>query len=422
MAYNKDTDYTALMQQAAAAGDYRAAALYEQQYNEKVTDMINSGNNPNGYTTSDRYTRYLRSTDSGTDTQLPSYEDAAGTVDNTKYTYNASDDAAYMQALQALQQAQSNAPTYAGTYDGALEAAYDKILNRESFKYDINADALYQQYKDGYINQGQMAMMDTMGQAAALTGGYGSSYGQSVGQQQYNAYLQQLNDVVPELYGMALDRYNAEGDTLAQQAALIGDLRDTEYSRYQDALDRHWQQVDYLQEQADDAYSRGYESWYNTLQMQDAAADDAYQRQLDAYQMQQNAEQIAYEREQDDYNKQQDSYDRLVEMIMSTGYEPNAYELSKAGMTQEQYAAWKAYYDMLNPTEPEVVYGGGGGNGAATTMNESYAAISSDVAALRNGGATDQEVVAYLFDETRKGTITAEQASELEKRYTSGVI
>ena len=43
-----------------------------------------------------------------------------------------------------------------------------------------------------------------MGQAAALTGGYGSTYGEQVGQQAYNAYLQNLNDIVPQLQQQAL--------------------------------------------------------------------------------------------------------------------------------------------------------------------------------------------------------------------------
>ena len=94
--------------------------------------------------------------------------------------------------------------------DEALEA----YMNREDFQYDMNADALYQQYKDRYMEMGRDAMEDTMGQAAALTGGYGSSYAQNVGQQAYNSYMQQLGDVVPELYQLAYDRYQDKGDQL----------------------------------------------------------------------------------------------------------------------------------------------------------------------------------------------------------------
>ena len=71
-----------------------------------------------------------------------------------------------------------------------LDAIMDSILNREKFTYDLNGDALYQQYKDKYIQQGKMAMGDAIGQASAMTGGYGNSYAQSVGQQMYQKELQ----------------------------------------------------------------------------------------------------------------------------------------------------------------------------------------------------------------------------------------
>lgn len=54
-------------------------------------------------------------------------------------------------------------------------------------------------------------MQDTMGQAAALTGGYGNSYAQGVGQQAYQGYLQQLNDNVPQLQAQALQTYQVGG-------------------------------------------------------------------------------------------------------------------------------------------------------------------------------------------------------------------
>lgn len=94
--------------------------------------------------------------------------------------------------------------------DEALQA----YLDREDFQYDVNADALYQQYKDRYTELGKAAMEDTMGQASALTGGYGSSYAQNVGQQAYHSYLKELNDVIPELYQLAYDRYQDRGDAL----------------------------------------------------------------------------------------------------------------------------------------------------------------------------------------------------------------
>ena len=70
-----------------------------------------------------------------------------------------------------------------GQYGQQMQEALDAIRKRKKFSYDLNGDALYQQYKDKYVQQGKQAMQDTMGQAAALTGGYASTYGQAVGQQ-----------------------------------------------------------------------------------------------------------------------------------------------------------------------------------------------------------------------------------------------
>ena len=64
------------------------------------------------------------------------------------------------------------------------------------------------------MQQGKLAMRDSMGKAAALTGGYGSTYSQQVGQQTYDAYLKDLSAIIPELYGQAYDQYQDEGDKL----------------------------------------------------------------------------------------------------------------------------------------------------------------------------------------------------------------
>lgn len=112
---------------------------------------------------------------------------------------------------------------YQSGYQKQLDDTMDKILNREDFAYDLNGDALWKQYQDQYTRKGKMAMMDTMGQAAALTGGYGSSYGQAVGQQAYQGYLQEMNQFIPELYQMALQRYQMEGDRLNQQYDMLAD-------------------------------------------------------------------------------------------------------------------------------------------------------------------------------------------------------
>lgn len=242
------------------------------------------------------------------------------------FRYDPSGNSEYVQAMATLQQAQQNVPTYQGTYDQQLLDVYNQIVGRDKFSYNVNEDALYRQYADQYTMQGKLAMMDTMGQAAALTGGYGSSYGQAVGQQAYQGYLQRLNEVVPELYGMALDQHNQEGQNLLNQYSMLGQLRDTEYGRYQDAMDRYWQDVSYQKNMADSAYDRGFNEWYT------------------AQQMAKDADDTAYERGQDAYSKQQDAYDNLVSLMTGMGYSPTAEELTDAGMSQNQAQAFLDYY------------------------------------------------------------------------------
>lgn len=124
-----------------------------------------------------------------------------------------------------------------GNYLNPLNAVIGQINNRDPFKYDVNADALYHMYRDLYMQGGKMAMQDTMGQSAMMTGGYGNSYSATAGNQAYQGYLQQLNGVVPELYQLALNKYNAEGDALYDKANLYKSMYDQEYGEHLDKVD-----------------------------------------------------------------------------------------------------------------------------------------------------------------------------------------
>lgn len=151
----------------------------------------------------------------------------------------------------AEQQSASKPAAYSSRWQSALDAAVESILSRPDFSYDLNSDALYRQYRDSYTTQGRQAMMDTLGQTAMLTGGYGNSYAQIAGQQAYQGYLQQLNDKIPELYQLALDRYNQQGQALYDRAGLLSDREQQDYSRYQDTLAAWNQERSYLTDRYD---------------------------------------------------------------------------------------------------------------------------------------------------------------------------
>ena len=169
-------------------------------------------------------------------TQQTTPEAQTASVQAPKTTYQAPQNSSYDKAMQTLQTATKQAPSFSSDYDETISNLYQQISNRQPFQYDAATDPVYNQYKEQYMQQGEQAMRDTMGQAAALTGGYGSSYGQAVGQQQYDAYLQRLNDVLPDLYRTAFDQYQAEGNRLAQNMQLAGQLRDVDYGQFRDAV------------------------------------------------------------------------------------------------------------------------------------------------------------------------------------------
>ncbi len=231
----------------------------------------------------------------------------------------------YQRAMQTLEDAKGQRPTYGSQYDEQIKSLYDQIMGRGPFKYDSKTDPLYQQYVQDYTQQGKMAMRDTMGRAAALTGGYGSSYAQSVGQQQYDQYLQRLAEVLPETYGMALNAWNAEGDQLNSKLATTTDLERSNYNRYLDELSQYNIDVQLAREDADTAYER-------------AKAQ----------------EQENYNRQVDEYNRQKDAYNRLLDLI-AEGYAPTKEEYAAAGLSEAQGEALRGAYAPAPETKTVYV-------------------------------------------------------------------
>lgn len=172
-----------------------------------------------------------------------------------------------------------NAVSNVGQFNYARQADYDNaldsLLNRKDFKFDVNNDALYKQMKENYANLGKLAMQDTIGQASAMTGGYGNSYAQSVGQQAYNAYMQKATDAIPDLYQMALNRYSLEGDKLAQNLSALSSDRNTSYGEYQDAYNKAANERSYYGNEYNNLYNLAYQAYRDKVSDQQWAAQYA---------------------------------------------------------------------------------------------------------------------------------------------------
>jgi hypothetical protein len=146
------------------------------------------------------------------------------------------------QTYDRLQNTLNNKPgPFQSSYQDKLENLYNSLMGRDPFKYNFNEDPMYRMYRDQYRQQGRTAMQDTMGQAAKLTGGNGASSAQTAAQQQYQSYLQQLNNVIPELRNQAYQEWKAEGEDLKDKYNLTNTAYNNEYQQYRNNVS-DWQQ------------------------------------------------------------------------------------------------------------------------------------------------------------------------------------
>ena len=284
--------------------------------------------------------------------------------------------------LAAAEQAKPQG--YTSAYQESIRQALDRILNRDAFSYDAASDELYRQYEQLYTQAGCTAMKDTMGQAAALTGGYGSSYAQTAGQQQYNAYMQQLAAVVPQLEQRAYERYRDAVTDGYDQLSALTQLDDTAYGRYRDSVS-DWQN--------DRSYAYGK---YSDLSDRDAAL---YQTYLDrfladrdfAYQYDRDA--IEDAQRQQEFDEQVRQYNQTEQRIVSL-----AQQEAQAKLAEAQAQNGKAE----NPLS-----------------QEEYIQLYFDAKAVFSGGNVEA-LHAFLNSEVANGYLTAQGAEALRKLvYTS---
>ena len=231
---------------------------------------------------------------------------------------------------QQLQMAQYNAQNmqqykplaYESAFTDQMQKQFEAIMNRQPFSYDVGTDPLFQQYTDQYVQKGRRAMQDTMGQAAALTGGYGNSYAQGAGQAAYGNYLQDLNAMAPQFQQNAYTRWQGEGADMMDRYNALAAREENEYGRYQDALSNYWAEVDRAQQAADNMYNREYGQYMDQL----------------------NYDQQKAEWEQKVQSENRDYAYNTALMILQGGQMPSSALLKEAGLSEADAKALMAMY------------------------------------------------------------------------------
>ncbi len=155
-------------------------------------------------------------------------------------------------------------PAYESKYQGQMDTALSNVTNRKQFEYDPLKDANYTAMAKVYQKQGEQAAKNTLGDAAALNGGYGSSYAVTASQQARNDYNQQLASQIPALQEAAYNRYlnNYNMDVTALSA--LKDADDSAYNKYRDKVsDSQWKYGSDYQNYRDDVSDSQWQKSYD---------------------------------------------------------------------------------------------------------------------------------------------------------------
>ena len=198
------------------------------------------------------------------------------------------------------------------SYSDQVRDMISQIQGRDKFSYDVDKDPLFQQALASAMNSGRSAMQDTIGQASALTGGYGSSYATSAANQAYNAFVEDAYDNLPQYYQMALDAYQSEGDEMYRQLGMLTDADEREYGRLINAFDAT---SAYRNQAYNEAYQQFRDNKSDAFTTANLEMSEHSQRASDAFNLYSayaNEAESAYARE---YQSWADSVEQAWKMI-----------------------------------------------------------------------------------------------------------
>lgn len=274
---------------------------------------------------------------------------------------------------------------YQSAYTPQMQAQFEAIMNRQPFAYDVGSDAAFKQMQDMYTQQGRMAMMDTMGKAAELTGGYGNSYAQGAGQGAYNQYLQQLYAMAPEYEQRAFSRYQQEGADMLDRYNMMAAREENEYGRYMDSVNQYYAELDRAQQAADKLYDREYGEFMDRQNYQMALDEAAFQREQYQGKLDSEAREYAYQ---------------TAMLLLQGGQMPSAELLAAAGLSEADAQLLQTMY------KPKSSGGGGSGTKKKTDTPAAKKDVSvtkgTDELASQREYEESKEAVNPLYAESKK--------------------
>ncbi|MEG1491640.1 MAG: hypothetical protein RR394_05245 [Oscillospiraceae bacterium] len=275
-----------------------------------------------------------------------------------------------------------SAPEYESKYSGQISGTLDKITNSK-FDYNHETDPLYGSYKKEYTREGERATRDTLGNAAASSGGIASTAAVTAASQAGQYYGAKLADKVPELRQQKYNEFMQEKNADLAILNAMQNLDNSDYSKYSDGRD-----FGYNQNLADVGFDT-------------------------------NKEQSKYEREeyakQQERKRQEERAKNLAALGDFSGFKELGY--SDAEITK-LFDEWK--FD--NPKKAAALYpakptpkSGGTGSGAVKSQNAGGGKVNTTelVKAAYSGGYTQAEQITSAKEMLSAGTIDQDTYNRL---------
>ena len=232
-------------------------------------------------------------------------------------------------------------------YQQARQTA-EALLSRPAFTYDAAADPLYRAAKEDYVRQGRQAMEDTLGRAAALSGGYASSYAQTQGARAYEAQLDRLAALLPDYYEQARRGYDRETEALRDELSTALGLYDKDYQSWLDRQEARERAASAAtrQEQWEREFAEDHDRWQAEFD-DDRARWEAELAQAAEKQAAQQAATAASQAQSAQSNARSYAY-RMAMLALQQGLTVSEELLQTAGIDPDYAEALRIYYRHYN--------------------------------------------------------------------------
>ena len=302
---------------------------------------------------------------------------------------------------------EQNAPAaYQSQYSAQIDSILNGILNQRSFSYNAASDPAYKAYSEQYTRQANQGMRDTMGNAAALTGGFGNSYAATAGQQTYDGYMSELNNMIPELYDAAYQRYQGELNNKYNYLSALQNLEDASYGQYRDTVGDYQTDRGYYYNKDYDAQQQlNYENEFDYNVSQDALAQKnyenevAYQKYLDEQLQNNYITEFEYQKEMDKIEQgnyeSEFAYQKFLDSQEQRNYE-NEFTYQKQQDDQERSDEMSRYLTEMEANQSAEVADASEKRITkyATTVDKMLATTTTD----EFGNSTSKYTVEDIYD------------------------